>query len=168
MTLYAIGIGSNRRHGRHGAPMRIMSAATDTLSRQGMVVRARAPIFQTAPVGLAGRRFANSAIVIESDLSPPILLAELKRIERAFGRRRGRRWDARVLDLDVLLWSGGRWRSPGVAIPHPGLTRRRFVLDPLAAIAPGWRIPGAGSVAQARVRLTRPRPVHRSGPRSGP
>jgi 2-amino-4-hydroxy-6-hydroxymethyldihydropteridine diphosphokinase len=68
------------------------------------------------------------------------MLDELKAIERAFGRRRGRRWGPRVLDLDIALWSGGRFRSRRLTIPHPQLARRSFVLQPLAAIAPRWRV----------------------------
>jgi 2-amino-4-hydroxy-6-hydroxymethyldihydropteridine diphosphokinase len=107
---------------------------------------------------------------VETRFDPPALLAALKRIETAFGRRRGRRWGARVLDLDILLWQDGRWHSrrPALAIPHIALAERRFVLDPLVAIAPQWRIPGLGSVAQAHARLTRRAAAHRSGARSGP
>ena len=129
---------------------------------------AASPIVQTAPLGPSSRRFANAAILIETPLAPPAMLAELKRIERDFGRRRGRRWGERVLDLDILLWSGGRWSSPDLIIPHQQLLQRSFALDPLARIAPGWRIPGHGSVRQHAARLTRPRAVHRSSRRSGP
>ena len=65
---------------------------------------------------------------------------------------------ARVLDLDIVLWSGGAWGSPGVTIPHPAFAQRDFVLHPAAAIAPGWRDPITGrTIAQLRSRLTRPR-----------
>ena len=70
--------------------------------------------------------------LVASDLSPPDMLAELKGIERDFGRRGGRRWGARVLDLDIVAWSGGRWRGHGLTIPHPRLAQRDFVLGPLA------------------------------------
>jgi len=163
MNCYAIGLGSNRRHGRHGRPASVLAAAMDRLKPV-----AASPIVQTAPLGPSSRRFANAAILIETPLAPPAMLAELKRIERDFGRRRGRRWGERVLDLDILLWSGGRWSSPDLIIPHQQLLQRSFALDPLARIAPGWRIPGHGSVRQHAARLTRPRAVHRSSRRSGP
>jgi 2-amino-4-hydroxy-6-hydroxymethyldihydropteridine diphosphokinase len=146
----------------------VLQAAIEALRGAGLHVVAVAPVFITAPIGPSLRAYANSAALIETPLDPPALLAALKAIERAFGRRRGRRWGARVLDLDILLWSGGHWRSRTLTIPHVALTGRRFVLDPLAKIAPDRRIPGGGTVAQARARLTRPRPVHRSGRRSGP
>src|SRR4051812_23842795 len=115
-TSYALALGSNRR-GRHGAPADELRAAITALSRLG-TVRAVAPIFDTAPLGPSSRRFANSALVLETELDPPALLAALKAIERAAGRRRGRRWGARVLDLDIVLWSEGRVRTPRLIIPH--------------------------------------------------
>jgi len=159
--LYAIALGSNRRHGRHGSPERVLEAALSALTAAGVAVTARSPVLATAPLGPGGRRFANAAVLAHTSLDPPALLDLLKRIERAFGRRRGRRWGARVLDLDVLLWSGGRWRTRTLAVPHAGLRARRFVLDPLVTVAPGWRLPDGGTVRHAAARLTRARPLHR-------
>lgn len=136
---YVIALGSNRR-GRHGAPETELRAALDTI---GGVVKA-SPIIATPPLGPSRRRFANAAALIESDDSPPELLGRLKHIERAFGRRGGRRWDARVIDLDIILWSGGAWAGPGLTIPHPQFRRRGFVLCPLNAIVPDWRDPLTG------------------------
>ncbi len=87
------------------------------------------------------------------------LLALLKRIERAFGRRPGgRRWRARVLDLDLVLWSGGPYAAPGLTIPHPLFRERAFVLAPALAVAPAWRDPLTGAtVRQLHARLTAPR-----------
>src|SRR4051812_1666580 len=132
MHRYAIALGSNRRHGRHGAPEAILRAASKALGLD-VTLLAFSPIFATAAVGDRGRRFANAAATIETALPPPALLARLKQVERAFGRRRGKRWGTRVLDLDILLWSGGRWHThrPGLTIPHAALDQRRFVLDPL-------------------------------------
>ena len=159
---YAIALGSNRRHGRHGAPAAVITAAIGAMQEDGLVPIAASPVYATAAIGPAGRGFANAAAVIETTLDPPALLARLKTIERGFGRRRGRRWGARVLDLDVLLWSGGEWRSPGLGVPHAGLAARRFVLDPLVTIAPGWRVSGGATVRQLHARLTRPVPLHRA------
>lgn len=137
--LYVVALGSNRR-GRHGAPEAELRAA---LAALGGVVKA-SPIIATAPLGPSRRRFANAAALVASDETPLELLARLKRIERSFGRRRGRRWDSRVLDLDIILWSGGAWASPGLVIPHPQFRGRGFVLQPLNAIVPGWRDPLTG------------------------
>ncbi|MCU6455250.1 2-amino-4-hydroxy-6-hydroxymethyldihydropteridine diphosphokinase [Sphingomonas sp. A2-49] len=152
-AIYAIGIGSNRR-GRHGAPADEVRAA---IAAVGTVV-AWSPIVASAPLGPSIRRFANAAILIESDESPPQLLKRLKRIEAAFGRRRGRRWGARVIDLDILLWSLGCWRERGLTVPHVALRDRGFVLLPLATIAPAWRDPASGrTIRQLAHAVDRPR-----------
>jgi 2-amino-4-hydroxy-6-hydroxymethyldihydropteridine diphosphokinase len=161
MFVYALGLGSNRPHGRHGAPAHVIEAALAALEREGVAIVARSRIIATAPVGPSIRRFANAAALIETGLTPPALLALVKRIERSFGRRRGRRWGARVIDVDLLLWSGGTWRARDLTIPHAALGTRAFVLAPLRDVAPGW-ITGKGTVAQAYARLTRPRPRHRA------
>jgi len=160
---YAIGIGSNRRHGRHGSPAAVVRAAMAALDALGVRLIGRSPVIATPALGPAGRSFANAAILVESRLDPPALLALLKGVEAAFGRRRGRRWGARVLDLDILLWSAGRWsrrggqgHARGLAVPHRELQRRDFVLRPLLAIAPDWRVgSGARTVRHARARLVR-------------
>ncbi|AOH83652.1 7,8-dihydro-6-hydroxymethylpterin-pyrophosphokinase [Sphingomonas panacis] len=153
-TSYALALGSNRR-GRHGSPAAELRAAIAGIARLGRV-RAVAPVFDTAPLGPSSRRFANSAVLLETPLDPPALLAALKAIERGFGRRRGQRWGARVIDLDIILWSGGRVRLPKLVIPHPAFRARRFVLDPLAQIAPLWRDPQSGHTIRqlaARARM---------------
>ena len=155
--LYAIAIGSNRPHGRHGRPAGVVAAAIAELDRAFALFDA-SPIILNPAHGGAGRDFANAVALIESDQGPPALLPELKRIERAFGRRRGRRWGARVLDLDIAAWSGGASRGPGLTIPHPRLEERAFVLGPLASIAPCWRIRGALSARHLAHRLARRRP----------
>ncbi len=137
--VYAIAIGSNR-FGRHGAPAATVRAAMAAIG--GVIAASR--IVPSAPIGPSTRQFANAVVLLESREAPPQLLARLKTIERAFGRRGGRRWGARVLDLDIILWSGGIWSSPGLSVPHVGLAHRRFVLDPLATLAPGWRDPVSG------------------------
>ena len=104
------------------------------------------------------RDFANAVALVESDLDPPEMLTRLKDIERDFGRRPGRRWGPRVLDLDMVLWSGGKWRSRSLTVPHPQIAKRSFVLQPLAAIAPGWRVRGPLTVRHLAERLARRAP----------
>jgi 2-amino-4-hydroxy-6-hydroxymethyldihydropteridine diphosphokinase len=136
--LYAIGIGSNRRHGRHRRPPHVVEAAIARLDADFGLFDA-SPILLSRALGPGGRDYANAVALVESDAEPPEMLRRLKRIERDFGRRPGRRWGARVLDLDILLWSGGSFRSRTLTIPHRGLDKRSFVLHPLSAVAPGWR-----------------------------
>ncbi|MFL9840334.1 2-amino-4-hydroxy-6-hydroxymethyldihydropteridine diphosphokinase [Sphingomonas sp. ST-64] len=146
---YVVALGSNRR-GRHGSPRDEIAAAIGAIG--GML--ASSPVIETLPLGPSRRRFANAAVLIESAESPPQLLARLKRIEHDFGRRRGRRWDARVIDLDLVLWSGGAWSSPGLTIPHPQFRLRNFVLRPLVRIVPDWRDPLTGrTVRQLAARV---------------
>ena len=152
---YALGLGSNRPHGRHGLPPAVLRAAVAALTAAGLRVIVVSTIHHTAPHGPVGRRYANAAAIVETSLTPPALLALVKRIERAFGRRRGRRWGARVLDVDLLLWSGGGWRSRTLSIPHAALAGRSFVLDPLAEIAADWPVAGALRVRHLRARLHR-------------
>ena len=168
-TSYAIALGSNRRHGTHGAPRSVVAAAMDALEHAGLAIDARSTIRATPAMGGAGRSFANAVVLVRSDLSPPGLLTLLQSIERRFGRRPGRRWGPRVLDLDILLWSGGayrdRRRASRLFVPHPGITGRAFVLQPLLEVTPRWRHPVLGlSNLELWSRLHRAKPVDRSRP----
>jgi 2-amino-4-hydroxy-6-hydroxymethyldihydropteridine diphosphokinase len=154
--LYAVAIGSNRPHGRFGRPAGVVEAAVARLDEEFGLFDA-SPIVLNAAHGGAGRDFANAVALVESDLLPPQMLTRVKSLEREFGRRPGRRWGPRVLDLDLVLWSGGDCRIRGLTIPHPRLATRSFVLQPLAAIAPGWRI-GAKTVRHLAHRLARRAP----------
>ncbi len=150
LTSYAIALGSNRR-GRHGSPVQTVRAAAAAIAAEQL-----SKIRLTSALGPAGRGFANAVALVESDLDPPALLSRLKQVERDFGRRSGRRWGPRVLDLDIILWSQGAWGGDGLIVPHPEFRRRRFVLEPLAEIAPDWRDPITGvSVRQLLHRLGR-------------
>lgn len=153
---YAIAIGSNRP-GRHGRPEAEVRAAIMALG--GVVAESR--IFATPPLGPSSRRYANAVAILESAESPLDLLARLKNIERAFGRRSGRRWGARVIDLDIILWSGGVLVGTVLTVPHPAFRSRRFVLDPLEALVPRWRDPVTGLTVRqlaARIRAVDRRP----------
>jgi 2-amino-4-hydroxy-6-hydroxymethyldihydropteridine diphosphokinase len=150
--LYAIAVGSNRPHGRHGRPSGVVAAAVAEIDRAFTLFDA-SPILLNPASGGAGRDFANSAVLVESPLAPPAMLDALKAMERAFGRRPGKRWGARVLDLDLLAWSGGRWRERRLIIPHPALAQRRFMLTPLAAIAPAWPVLGGLTARHLLARL---------------
>lgn len=167
---YLIALGSNRRHHRFGRPREVLAAALARLEREGVKVLDAAPVLLNDPVGPSLRRYTNSVAEIEAALDPPTLLALLKHIERDFGRRPGgRRWTSRVLDLDIILWSGGAYAAPGLTVPHPLFRMRDFVLAPAAHIAANWRDPVTGlTVRQLHARLTRPRAVRRASLWSGP
>ena len=140
----------------------MLAEAAKRLEELGEVL-AVAPVMQSAPLGPSLRRYANGAAVLATPLDPRALLARLQALERAFGRRPGgQRWQTRVLDCDIVLWSGGAWHEPNLTIPHPQFRRRDFVLRPAVAVAPQWRDPVTGlRLRHLHARLTRPRPATR-------
>jgi 2-amino-4-hydroxy-6-hydroxymethyldihydropteridine diphosphokinase len=91
----------------------------------------------TSPVGPKQRDFINAAAKIKTGLSPDALLAELKDIEAAMGRKKSaRRWGPRPIDIDILFFGRQAVSKTSLTIPHPELHERRFVLEPLSEIAP--------------------------------
>ena len=143
----------------------MLAAALEELAALGTVT-ARSQVVDSAPVGPSQRTYANAAALLESDCEPDSLLDGLQGLESAFGRRRhGQRWSARVLDLDIVLWSGGTWASERLTIPHPHFRARAFVSGPAAAIAPLWRDPLTGlTMRQLDARLTRSGPLPKRVP----
>lgn len=160
-----LGLGSNQRHELIGAPEAIVEQALAALETDEIDVFSASPIIRSAPIGPSRRRFANAVAIVATSLSPPDLLVRLHTIEAHFGRaRRGGRWRARIIDLDILLWSGGIWTSqaPALAIPHAGLQVRPFVLGPACEVAPDWRDPVTGlTIRQLFHRLNRAKPLDR-------
>ena len=158
---YALSLGSNRRHARYGSPERVLEAAFARLDRKQVRLKARSAIIRSRPLGPSRRDFANAAALVETRFDPPKLLKRLKKIECQFGRQSGgARWSSRVLDLDIILWSGGAWATPELAVPHLGFRSRSFVLDPLVTIVPRWRDPLTGlTIRQLKARLDRRRPA---------
>ncbi len=104
----------------------------------GASVLAVAPAIETPPVGPAGQgAYLNAAVLLRTTMPADAVLWTLLGIERARGRRRGGpRWGPRTLDLDLLLHGSAVVVRPGLTVPHPRMHERRFVLEPLAAIAP--------------------------------
>lgn len=168
---YVIALGSNQRHHRHGGPRSVLGATVRAMEAAGLTVEQAAPVIESAPVGPSWRRYANGAALVVTHLVPPVLLAVLHGIEAEFGRRRARRWGTRVLDLDIVLWEGGVWRSGGrrpLSVPHAAFRDRGFVLGPAKALVPSWRDPVTGfTLSQLHGRLTRaihaPRGAHPGG-----
>jgi 2-amino-4-hydroxy-6-hydroxymethyldihydropteridine diphosphokinase len=158
---YLVGLGSNRPHPKIGAPRKVLLAALAALADCGDLV-AVSPIIASAPLGPSRRRYANAVAMLDTELPPRGLLTHLKAIEAEFGRRRGQRWSARVLDLDIVVWDGGAFAGGDLVVPHPRFRERGFVLGPARMLAPHWRDPvTALTLAQLDRRLTRPRPLPR-------
>ena len=132
MTLVAIALGSNL-----GDRIGNLRAAVKELEARGVTVLRCSGTWETAPVPSDQPAYLNAAVAVETALAPLELLAVLKAIEHAFGRRPERRWGPRPLDLDILLYGGERVELPGLEVPHPRILERAFVLAPLAEVWPG-------------------------------
>ena len=143
----AIGLGSNM--GDRAAHQR---AGVDALgASDGIVVVEVSRFLETEAIGPEGQRpYLNAAMVVQTTLTPRVLLERCLSIERSRGRdrRRERRWGPRTLDLDLLLFDDLVLDEPGLRVPHPRLAERRFVLEPLAEIAGSWPHPVLGRSVQ--------------------
>ncbi len=107
-------------------------------------------IRETEPWGYADQpRFLNAVAVVDTALGARDLLDLLLEVERGLGRARGTgpRYGPRAIDLDLLLFGSQTVDEPGLAVPHPRLHERRFVLEPLAELDPDLVVPGRGTVA---------------------
>jgi len=142
-----IGIGSNLGDRRANTVEAIEKVGQLPGTR---VVRASS-LYESEPLGDAKTWFVNSVIEIESDLSAEALLKKLQAIEEAMGRKRvkGKRWGSRIIDLDILLSENEVVDKRTLRVPHPEMHKRRFVLMPLAELAPHVVHPGLGQSVSA-------------------
>ncbi|NQV81183.1 MAG: 2-amino-4-hydroxy-6-hydroxymethyldihydropteridine diphosphokinase [Alphaproteobacteria bacterium] len=154
-----VGLGANLPHPQHGPPAATLSAALRHFSAERLNVVACSRFFESAPVPASDQPwFVNAVARIETGLDPASVLAALHRIEATFGRIRHQRWEARVLDLDLLDYAGAFHIGvpPDLQLPHPRLAARGFVLLPLADLAPDWVHPVSGkTLAQMIAALDR-------------
>lgn len=141
----------------NGSPAGTIRAAFTMMPAFGIKVVASAPLYRTPPLaGYIQPDYVNSVAVVEAADPPRALLDKLHRLEAHFGRVRRDRWAPRPLDLDLLDFCGeiiapagptGREAGVGplpLALPHPGISGRAFVLVPLRDVAPDWRHPVTG------------------------
>ncbi len=140
-----IALGSNL--GDRASALRQAFNELAVLPSTRLITRSR--LYQSTPIGgpAAQGQFLNAAALLATSLSPAKLLGELQRIETAASRTPGERWAARPLDLDIAIYGDLLQRTPQLALPHPRMTYRRFVLKPAAEIAPwmphvesGWTV----------------------------
>jgi 2-amino-4-hydroxy-6-hydroxymethyldihydropteridine diphosphokinase len=151
MNTAFVGIGANL-----GDRERTLRLALRLLGdRDGVTVAAVSSLRETAPVGYRDQPFfLNGAARLETELPPRELLRALLDVERELGRdRSGPRFGPRTVDLDLLLYDGVELDEPGLVVPHPRLHERRFVLEPLAELAPGLVVPGRGPVERLLAEL---------------
>lgn len=105
-----------------------------------------ASLYRTAAVSpIPQPDYLNTAVLASTSLEPGDLLALAKALELAAGRRRGPRFGPRPLDVDLLVYGDLQIAMPELTLPHPRLRERRFVLEPLAEIAPDLRVPPDGA-----------------------
>jgi 2-amino-4-hydroxy-6-hydroxymethyldihydropteridine diphosphokinase len=139
MSRVFIGIGSNE-----GDREQHVSRAVSALARVPDIrVVQMAMLLETEPVGGPPQGpYLNTVVELETGMSPDALLQALQSIEQAGGRTPSReRWGPRPIDLDILLYDEQVLDGPRLTVPHPRLHERRFVLEPLAQIAPSARHP---------------------------
>ena len=149
-----VGIGSNL----HGPARQVENAAALLAEIPGTRLIAMSSLYRSAAFGgIEQPDFVNAVAAVLTTLSPADLLAELQTIENRQGRERGEaRWGPRVIDLDLLVYSGEKIEMAELSVPHPGIGERNFVLLPLVEIAPDLVIPGLGRVASIPVNLDEP------------
>ena len=180
MSIHLVALGANSGISRASNARKVAQAASALRSAFGGSVRLSSLYATPAwPPGI-GPDFVNAAAVLSSALPPAAILRRLHGLEALHGRTRSKRWEARVLDLD-LIGSGGCIRPdvvtlrhwidlppadqarevpPGLLLPHPRVQDRGFVLIPLAEVAPGWRHPLTGRTVAA-MRDAMPREARR-------
>jgi 2-amino-4-hydroxy-6-hydroxymethyldihydropteridine diphosphokinase len=118
------------------------------LAERGLRLTGRSSLYETEPVGGPPQGwFLNAVVRGQTDLAPEELLAACLEVERALGRVRAGRDQPRSIDIDLLLYDDVRRETPQITVPHPRLHLRRFVLVPLAELAPQVRHPGLGLTA---------------------
>jgi 2-amino-4-hydroxy-6-hydroxymethyldihydropteridine diphosphokinase len=146
--MIVIGLGGNLPSHGDRSPCRTLAAALATLAGEGIGVAARSAWYRSEPVPPSDQPwYVNAVAVLQTERDPFALLAAMQRVELQFGRVRGARNAARTVDLDLLDHDGREIDSKTLVLPHPRLHQRRFVLLPLAELAPQWRHPRFGLTA---------------------
>lgn len=116
----------------------------------GTALSAESGVYETAPLGGPEQDdYLNQVVELQTTLAPEGLLAAARRIETELGRERRVRWGPRTIDVDILWYHGFSSDDPDLQVPHPRMEERRFVLEPLAELAPDLALPSGRTVAQA-------------------
>ena len=161
-----LGLGSNL-----GDRRAALQDAVDLLAARGVRATASSSVYATPPWGAVADQpdFLNACIAIETDLVPGAVLTACKAVERALGRPRPHEpgyvhHGPRPVDVDVLLLGDVELRSRRLTVPHPAITRRRFVLVPLLELDLALALPDGTALADALARLPLEEDVRRAGP----
>jgi 2-amino-4-hydroxy-6-hydroxymethyldihydropteridine diphosphokinase len=130
-----LGLGGNL-----GARRALLSCARLLLAEQpGLALLASSRLYHTPPLRPPQPDYLNAALLVDWVGSARALLALTQHIELLLRRQRNERWGSRTLDIDILYWSAGPVREPGLTVPHPELGKRAFALVPLLEVAPQLR-----------------------------
>ena len=158
-----IGIGGNLESARFGPPRDTLSAALAALTAARIRILTRSGWYRTEPVPRSNQPwFLNAVVSLATEFAAKDLLMVLQDTERQFGRVRGERNGPRILDLDILDYQGEVTNAMSLVLPHPRLHERRFVLMPIAEIAPDWRHPILGlTAAQLLARMSSEQQIER-------
>jgi 2-amino-4-hydroxy-6-hydroxymethyldihydropteridine diphosphokinase len=127
-----------------GDRLAALRAAIDGL-KPYVAITAKSPVYETAAAYVAGQpAFLNAALVGETKLEPLVLLRAVKDLENDLGRMPTFHYGPRAIDIDIIFYGDESVALPELAIPHPRVAEREFVLRPLSDIAPSWRHPQSG------------------------
>ena len=153
-----IGIGSNVGNKREN----FFEAVTRLAKLPDTKVIKESSLYESEPLGDAKEWYINGAVEIETKFKPEMLLEKFKNIERAMGRKKvKKRWGARIIDLDILLYDSAVVKKKNLRIPHPEMTSRKFVLIPLSEIAPQVVHPELGvTISELLFKLKDDKKIH--------
>jgi 2-amino-4-hydroxy-6-hydroxymethyldihydropteridine diphosphokinase len=155
-TVY-LGLGSNV-----GDRETNLREALKRLESEGTRVVRRSSLYETEPQELRDQPwFLNAVVEVETDLFPLQLLACIRNIEREMGRRRVTSKGPRNIDIDILFYGRNVIDTADLEVPHPRIAQRRFVLEPLAEIAPSFRHPLTGKTAIEMLATLEPQGIRR-------
>lgn len=152
-----LGLGSNV-----GDCERNLQRALEQMETPDLHIVRASPVYETEPVDYTQQPwFLNQVAEAETELFPMQLLARVGRVERALGRVRGIPKGPRIIDIDILFFGRATVRTAKLEVPHPGIAERRFVLMPLADLAPDLRHPVTGKTVREMLEAAPPHKVRR-------
>ncbi len=157
-----IGLGSNLSGDAFATPRQVLETAIEAMADYGIVVKKQSRFYRSEPVPKSDQPwFINAVVAVETELSASELLQKLHKIEASLGRVRRVRWEARIIDLDILCFmdqilpSVAQWqeKTDEITIPHPRLHERLFVLKPMMDVCPDWTHPILGKTAAELIEI---------------